>query len=63
MSILPIGAYEPRDLLKNQHVNPEEAVKIHKDVKSKKSVGVHWGTFPLGSEHFTAAREDLKKAC
>lgn len=44
-------------------MNPEEAVQIHRDIKSKKSVGVNWGTFPLGSEHFTAAREDLEKAC
>lgn len=48
LAILPIGAYEPRVLLKNQHFNPEDAVLCHKDIRSKKSVGVHWGTFPLG---------------
>lgn len=62
LSILPIGAYLPRDYLKSQHTNPEEAVTIHLEVKSKKSVGVHWGTFALGFEHYTAAREDLQQA-
>ena len=29
-----------------------EAVEIHKDVKSKKSVGIHWGTFKLTTENY-----------
>lgn len=62
LSILPIGAYEPRELLKSQHFNPEDAVIVHKELKSKKSVGVHWGTFPLGWEHWCAARDDLRVA-
>lgn len=50
LSLIPIGAYEPRHILKHIHVNPEEAVKIHKDVKSKNSLGMHWGTFRLTGE-------------
>ena len=34
----------------NQHVDPEEAVKVHQDVRAKKSVGIHWGTFALAYE-------------
>jgi N-acyl-phosphatidylethanolamine-hydrolysing phospholipase D len=31
-------------------VNPEESVQIHKDLRSKKSVAIHWGTFILTDE-------------
>ena len=34
------------------HVNPEEAIKIHKDIGSLKSVGMHWGTFKLTYENY-----------
>lgn len=62
LTILPIGAYEPRNILKAQHVNPEETVIIHKQMRSRQSVGVHWGTFPLGTEGFYQARVDLAEA-
>ena len=59
LAILPIGAYLPRQLMFAAHVDPEEAVIIHKEVMSKKSVGVHWGTFPLGFEHYYRPKQDL----
>ena len=50
LSAIPIGAYLPREFMGNIHVDPEEAVKIHVDVKSQASVGIHWGTFDLAFE-------------
>ena len=31
--------------MKEMHVNSEEAVKINFDVRSRPSIGMHWGTF------------------
>jgi N-acyl-phosphatidylethanolamine-hydrolysing phospholipase D len=45
LSLIPIGAYAPRWFMKDMHCNPEEAVHIHLDVNSQKSIGMHWGTF------------------
>ena len=45
LSLIPIGAYAPRWFMKDMHVNPEEAVKIHLNVKSRQSIGMHWGAF------------------
>ncbi|KAJ1757733.1 Protein-lysine N-methyltransferase efm4 [Coemansia sp. RSA 1807] len=50
LSAIAIGAYDPEWLFGGMHANPEQAVRIHEDVKSRKSVGVHWGTFVLTSE-------------
>lgn len=36
--------------MKYQHVDPEEAVRIHNDLQTKKSIGIHWGTFALANE-------------
>ncbi|MEE2901904.1 MAG: MBL fold metallo-hydrolase [Myxococcota bacterium] len=62
LAMIPIGAYVPRWFMRDFHVNPKEAVKIHMDVRSKYSVAMHWGTFPLAGEGLLAPREDLRVA-
>ena len=61
-SMIPIGAYTPRVFLSPQHVNPEEAVQIHKDVRSKFSAGMHWGTFILTDEPIDEPPVRLREA-
>lgn len=62
LAIIPIGAYKPRWFMKAMHVNPEEAVILHKEVKSKFSVASHWGTFRLSGEGIDEPVTDLEKA-
>lgn len=62
VSLLPIGAYEPRYFMKDAHVNPEESVQAHLDLGSKKSIGMHYGTFRLTDEGLDAPVKDLQLA-
>jgi L-ascorbate metabolism protein UlaG (beta-lactamase superfamily) len=62
LSLLPIGAYEPRWFMQMMHMNPEDAVLAHQDLQSKHSIGVHFGCFKLTSEAVDDPIKDLEIA-
>lgn len=45
LAAIPIGGYSPRGLMKSAHVSPEEALQIHLDIRARRSIAIHWGTF------------------
>ncbi|MBM3207676.1 MAG: phospholipase, partial [Chlamydiae bacterium] len=59
LSLIPIGAYMPQVFMNPDHISPEEAVRIHNDVGSKLSVGMHFGTFRLSDEELMRPSYDL----
>ncbi|KAL7411469.1 beta-lactamase superfamily domain-containing protein [Mrakia frigida] len=50
LALIPIGAYEPRSFMSPIHCDPFDAVRIFKDVKAKKAIGMHWGVWRLTTE-------------
>ena len=62
LSLIPIGAYEPRWFMAKAHINPDEAVQAHLDLGSKKSIGIHFGTFQLTNESIDDPTIDLGEA-
>jgi L-ascorbate metabolism protein UlaG (beta-lactamase superfamily) len=62
VSLLPIGAYEPRWFMQPMHMNPSDAVQAFLDLKSHFAIGLHFGTFQLTNEAIDAPVLDLGKA-
>ena len=52
LTFINIGAYNFKPLFDKSiyHANPEEALNIGQDLKSKKVIGMHWGTVILSLE-------------
>lgn len=51
VSLVPVGAYEPRWFMGAVHMDPEEAVQAYRDAGGRGAfVGTHWGTWRLTFE-------------
>jgi len=62
LAILPIGAYEPRWFMREQHMNPAESVQALIDCGAEHALAHHHGTFQLTDEAIDAPRAALAEA-
>jgi len=65
LTFINIGAYNfyPIMPLKDKsvyHTNPEQALEIAQNLKSKKVIGMHWGTFVLSLEPIMEPKDRFK---
>lgn len=59
---LPIGAYAPRWFMRDNHMNPDDAVQAHRQLDCRSSLAIHFGTFNLTDEGQFAPPRDLARA-
>lgn len=50
LAALPIGAYAPAEMMHYWHMTPEEALQASRDLRARRMVPVHYGTFDLSDE-------------
>jgi L-ascorbate metabolism protein UlaG (beta-lactamase superfamily) len=62
LAILPIGAYEPRWFMRDQHMDPHDAVKALQDCGAEAALAHHHGTFQLTDEGIDAPATALGHA-
>ncbi len=65
ITFINIGAYNfypivPYKDKSTYHTNPEEALEVCNDLRSKKIIGMHWGTFVLSLEPIMEPRDRFK---
>lgn len=62
IALLPIGAYEPRELMRYMHMNPSDAFHAHTDLQAKRTLAIHYRTFQLTDESREQPELDLHQA-
>jgi L-ascorbate metabolism protein UlaG (beta-lactamase superfamily) len=60
LSLLPIGAYQPRWFMSPVHMAPGEAVSAHQILGSGASVAIHHGTFQLADDGLDTPGKELQ---
>ncbi|KAF8641647.1 hypothetical protein AX16_009873 [Volvariella volvacea WC 439] len=63
LALIPIGAYQPRRFMSPFHCAPQDSVRLFQDIRAKRALGMHWGTWVLTSEEVTEPPKRLAQEC
>ena len=62
LATVPIGLMTPQAFMGSVHATPEQSLNIHKEIKSKLSIGMHYGTVRGGiSAHYEDVRDPPRR--
>ena len=50
LALIPIGAYAPRWFMESKHLDVAEAIQVRADLRARRAIGIHWGTFPMADD-------------
>jgi len=50
LAAVPIGAYEPAAMMRASHMDPEQAIRAARDLRARRALAIHYGTFDLSDE-------------
>lgn len=62
LAAVPIGAYEPQAMMRESHMNPEEAIRAAEDLNARRAVAIHFGTFDLSDEPLAEPPKRFRQA-
>ncbi|WP_299690297.1 MBL fold metallo-hydrolase [Hydrocarboniphaga sp.] len=62
LAALPIGAYAPRWFMQGQHIDPQQAVQLHRELGARHSLAIHWGSFELADDALDEPPQQLQAA-
>jgi L-ascorbate metabolism protein UlaG (beta-lactamase superfamily) len=60
-ALLPVGAYLPESVMKNNHLNPDEAYQAFRELQADTLIPMHYGTFKLTYEPINEPLEWIDK--
>ncbi|KAG9037754.1 hypothetical protein FRB95_004040 [Tulasnella sp. JGI-2019a] len=63
LAYIPIGAYKPREFMSPIHCAPKDSVRVFQDIKAKRAIGMHWGTWVLTLEPVMDPPKMLAEEC
>ena len=59
---VPVGAYEPVEMIHSSHLSQEEAAQAAVDLRAERALAIHYGTFDLSDEPLDEPPRRFRKA-